>query len=170
MPVARILQSHVRKFREERLLHRVKIKACVVWDTVSALGLPTPWPRSLSFVGKKIPEAIENAFQVLALDERRAQFKPCIWDSKEGEDTHVKQCWFLGSHTNVGGNGDAVLGAVALIWIIGQLQENTNVTFNEREVMKHLKNRLLEWDFHINDFMGMIREAAILSNMSNSGE
>ncbi|KAI1206480.1 uncharacterized protein F4807DRAFT_232997 [Annulohypoxylon truncatum] len=168
-PVKEKLDDYVRNFYNEGLLHQVRIKACVVWDTVNALGLPTPWPRPLSFVGRAIPEAIENAFQVLALDERRAQFKPCIWRSKEGEGTYAKQCWFLGSHADVGGNGDAVLGAVALIWTIGQLQANTNATFNRTEIMKHLKHRFLEWDFHINEFFHQIKETAILSDIANSG-
>ncbi|KAI2781903.1 hypothetical protein F4815DRAFT_464624 [Daldinia loculata] len=168
-PVKEKLDNYVKRFRNEELLYEVRIKACVVWDTVSALGLPTPWPRPLSFVGKQVPQAVENAFQVLALDENRAQFKPCIWDSKEREETYAKQCWFLGSHADVGGNGDAALGAVTLIWIIGQLEANTNASFNKLEVTKHLKHRFLEWDFHINELIGQLQETAILSEMSSSG-
>ncbi|KAI1775435.1 hypothetical protein F4818DRAFT_49925 [Hypoxylon cercidicola] len=167
--VGKKLDYYVENFRSHGLLHRVRIKACVVWDTVSALGFPTPWPRPLAFVGKEIPEAVENAFQVLALDESRAQFKPCIWDSKEQESTHAKQCWFLGSHADVGGNGDPVLGAIALVWTIGQLQASTKAKFNETEVVKHLKHRFLEWDFRINEFFGQIKETAVLSDMPNSG-
>ncbi|KAI8965434.1 hypothetical protein F5Y11DRAFT_313117 [Daldinia sp. FL1419] len=168
--VERRLQFYVNRFREEELLHQVKIKACAVWDTVSALGLPTPWPRPLCFVGKEIPRVIENAFQALALDETRSQFKPCTWQSKESMETHAKQCWFLGSHTDVGGNGDAALGAVTLIWIIGQLQANTNVTFNMEEVTKHLKHRFLEWNVRINEFLGQFKDTAIYSGLSSSGQ
>ncbi|KAK6957894.1 hypothetical protein Daesc_000683 [Daldinia eschscholtzii] len=168
-PVKEKLESYVTRFRNEGLLYEVKIKACVVWDTVSALGLPTPWPRPLSFVGKQVPHAVENAFQVLALDESRVQFRPCIWNSKEREKTHVKQCWFLGSHADVGGNGDAVLGAVTLIWIIGQLEANTNAIFNKMEVAKHLKHRFLEWNFHFNAFVCQLQETTILSGLSGSG-
>ncbi|OTA64869.1 hypothetical protein K449DRAFT_459349 [Hypoxylon sp. EC38] len=133
-----------------------------------ALGFPSPWPRPLSFVGKEIPNAVENAFQVLALDENRTQFEPCVWNSKESTETYAKQCWFLGSHGDVGGNGDAVLGAVTLIWTIGQLQTKTNVSFNKKELMRHLKHRFLEWDVHINEFLGQIKETAILSDIPNS--
>ncbi|KAI0387573.1 hypothetical protein F5Y04DRAFT_240533 [Hypomontagnella monticulosa] len=163
------MQSYVTRFRNEGLLHEIKIKACIVWDTVSALGLPTPWPRPLSFVGQQVPKAVENAFQVLALDETRGQFKPCIWSAKERAGTHVKQCWFLGSHTDVGGIGDAALGAVTLIWTIGQLEAYTNASFNKSEVIKHLKHRYLEWDFRVNEFLGQFRETAILSDMSSAG-
>ncbi|KAI1102336.1 hypothetical protein F4804DRAFT_267077 [Jackrogersella minutella] len=168
-PVQEKLSSYVSRFRDEGLLQEVRIKACVVWDTVSALGLPTPWPRPLSFVGTQVPKAVENAFQVLALDETRAQFRPCTWYSKERAETYAKQCWFLGSHADVGGNGDAALGAVSLIWTIGQLQANTNTSFNMMEVTKHLKHKFLEWDFRINEFLGQFKETAILSDISISG-
>lgn len=163
------LDRYIEIFRGLGLLPKVEIKACVVWDTVSALGFPTPWPRPLSFVGKRVPKAVENAFQVLALDEKRTGFQPCIWESKEKRETCVKQCWFLGSHADVGGNGDAVLGAVAFAWIIGQLRANTNAKFNEAEIMRHFKHRFLEWDFCTNEFLGQIKENAILSNLPTVG-
>ncbi|KAI0166759.1 hypothetical protein GGR52DRAFT_555423 [Hypoxylon sp. FL1284] len=168
-PVRERLESHVKMFMEEDLLHKVKIKACAIWDTVSALGLPTPWPRPLSFVGKEIPKAVEHAFQALALDETRARFEPCVWDSQECSKTYVRQCWFLGSHTDVGGNGDAYLGTVTLVWIIGQLREKTNATFNMAEVFKHMKHRFLEWDIRVNGLLGQFKDTAILSNLSSSG-
>lgn len=87
------------------VVKRVRIRACAVWDTVSALGLPTPQlsPRPLSFVGKTVPGAVDHAFQAIALNESRRHFKPCVWEFKESGRTNVKQCWFLGSHGDVGG-------------------------------------------------------------------
>ncbi|KAI0192354.1 hypothetical protein EV127DRAFT_406882 [Xylaria flabelliformis] len=157
-------------FESEKLLRKVKIKACVVWDTVSNLGLPRPWAKPMSFVGNVVPQAVENAFQALALDETRAQFRPCIWEKKEDEDTYVKQCWFLGSHSDVGGNGDAPLGAVTLIWMIAQLQNISNVKFNQDEIKKHLKHRFLEWDIDMNWIFGQLQQKAILSQRPNSGQ
>ncbi|TGJ83894.1 hypothetical protein E0Z10_g4883 [Xylaria hypoxylon] len=168
-PLKSKLERHVRDFQAEKLLSKVKIKACVVWDTVSNLGLPTPWAKPLSFVGGVIPQGVENAFQALALDETRAQFKPCVWNAKEASSTYAKQCWFLGSHADVGGNGDAALGAVALIWIIGQLQEISGVTFNQDEIMKHLKHRLLEWDVDVNPILGKFKQTTVLSRRSSLG-
>jgi len=157
--------------RGEELLHPVRIKALVVWDSVSTLGLPTQLPpRPLSFVGKEVPQAFDNAFQALALDESRAKFKPLIWKSQEDASTYVKQCWFLGSHSDVGGNGDAPLGAVTLIWMIGQLQTKTGALFNRVEIAKHLKHKFLEWDFRVNKALGKFKETSILSTMSSYGE
>ncbi|KAI2615664.1 hypothetical protein GGR54DRAFT_262851 [Hypoxylon sp. NC1633] len=162
------MDEYVETLREKKILQEVSIKACVVWDTVAALGLPTPWSRPLSFVGRGVPKAVENAFQVLALDEIRAQFKPRVWDSKEGK-THVKQCWFLGSHADVCGGGDAALGAVTLIWVIAQLRDYTSASFKMGEVSKHLRLRYMDWDFKINRVLGQFKETLTFFSMSKRG-
>jgi len=157
------------------LLRQVSIKALVVYDTVSALGLPNPFAtRPLSFVGKHVPKIVEHAFQALALDERRRAFKPVVWESVEGSGSDapavMKQCWFLGSHSDIGGNGDAALGAVTLLWVIGQLRAHTGVSFEDYQVFRHLKHRLLEWEIRIQKTLGTFKEEATLSTISNSGE
>lgn len=177
-------------------LRRVKIKALVVYDTVSSLGLPNPFvARPMSFVGKRVPKMVQYAFQALALDERRAAFKPVIWEpvednKKESSQTEspgshpqnasveedsgsvttvVKQCWFLGGHGDIGGNGDAALGAVTLLWVIGLLREHTKVTFDNPEIDRRLTHRLLEWDVRIPKVFGTFRDKSKLSTISNSG-
>jgi len=127
------------------LLHQVKIEACVAYDTSSYLGLTQLPPRPLAFVGRTVPGNVNYAFQALALDERRRKFKPLVWTPVEGSDTVPRQCWFLGGHGDVGGNGDAALGAVTLLWVIGLLRTETGVTFDDGEILKHLKHRLPEW-------------------------
>lgn len=73
------------------LLMGVKIEACAVWDTVSAVGLPMvaifpQLPRTrYRTVGKNIPKNVKLAIQALALDERRRHFKPMVWDEPQGD-------------------------------------------------------------------------------------
>lgn len=175
------------------VLRRVKIKALVVYDTVSALGLPNPFTaRPISFVGKQVPKNVQYAFQALALDERRAAFEPVVWERVEDNKnetsrspprqsalvqddsgtvaTIVKQCWFLGGHGDIGGNGDAALGAVTLLWVIGLLREYTMIAFDDREILRHLKHRLLEWHVRIPKVFGTFRDKSKLSTISNSGK
>lgn len=157
------------------VLREVTIKALVVYDTVSALGVPNPFtPRPMSFVGNQVPKIVEHAFQALALDERRAAFEPVIWKSVEEDDkgtpTVMKQCWFLGSHADVGGNGDAALGALTLLWAVGLLRKHTGVTLDEGEIMRHLKHRLLEWEVRIHPAWRVLKEKSKLSTISSSGE
>jgi uncharacterized protein (DUF2235 family) len=106
------------------LLRDVKIKACALWDTVAALGLPTPTlsPRPFAFVGKTVPGSVEYAFHALALNETRHHFKPLIWQSGAKECRKINRCWFMGSHADVGGgNKDSGLAAVSLMWMASSL-------------------------------------------------
>lgn len=169
-PIQRELEKYFRMFLDEGITYEVKIKACVVWDTVSSLGLPTPWSRPLSHVGNTIPKIVENAFHALALDETRAAFKPCIWKTKEHSSTFVNQCWMLGSHSDIGGSGDAALGNVSLIWAIGLLQDRTGTKFNWNEIGKHVTHKFLEWNYDVNRFWGYFRQKSVLSIIPGSGE
>lgn len=168
-----VLGDKVEILKRAGVLHEVRIKALAVWDTVSSLGIPTQVrPRPLSFVGKKVPEGVDHAFHALALDEKRRKFQPCIWDSLEegGDDTTVSQCWFLGNHGDVGGNGDAALGAVTLLWMIGKLHDFVDVAFEETEIGKHLKHKYLEWEFDVSRLFKSFRETRVLSTMPHSGK
>lgn len=114
----------------------VKIKACGVWDTVSAIGiqlpgwLPQPPPRKLAHVDNRIPPSVENAFHAMALDERRSAFWPLPW-SQPHHGSNLRQCWFLGAHADVGGGyDDAGLANVAIIWMIAQFQRYTSLGFD----------------------------------------
>ena len=171
-PVKTKLEEYVPKLKDEGILHEVKIKALAVWDTVSALGLPIhPPPKPLAFVGKQVPGIIENAFQALALDERRRKFKPRVWSSKEEGDGRVKQCWFMGTHADVGGNGDATLGAMTLLWMLGQLKTaQIGIAIENSQVAKHLNQKFLEWNFDVNRALGQLKETSVLSSISGPGE
>lgn len=120
---------------ETELLHRgVRVNACAVWDTVASLKWPFPQllkrRKRLPFVNSELCDAIEHGFQALALYEHRRDFRPMVWrGAKEGQT--LKQCWFLGYHSDVGGGGkDPVLAHIPLVWMIAQLQEF--ISFNLR--------------------------------------
>jgi uncharacterized protein (DUF2235 family) len=102
-----------------------------VWDTVGALGAP-------GFVGKvaalfnankygyhnvKLNDAIENAFHAVAIDERRGPFKPDIWDRPSDWKGNLRQAWFPGVHSDIGGGlTPDGLANCALHWIAGHAQ------------------------------------------------
>lgn len=96
------------KFRDEKT--DITIKALGVWDTVGALGIP-PAPvigvrgssNQWAFTNTQISDKVEHAFQALALDEPRYAFRPALWERMPGSKTNLKQCWFPGTHANVGG-------------------------------------------------------------------
>jgi hypothetical protein len=115
---------------------KVRIKFLGVWDTVGALGIPTPGlGRVQKWAGKiwegvrvgfhdcNLTEIVENAFQALAIDERRGPFEPSVWDKITGQD-RVLQSWFAGVHSNIGGGyPDGGLSDTALVWMANRAQE-----------------------------------------------
>ena len=128
----------------------VRITACAVFDTVGSLGIAATesdstfdyitdilrgagihWlPRTakgtqaFEFVDTVVSPNIDHAIQALALDEHRGHFPPTIWEDPDKTAKSLKQCWFSGCHSHVGGgvedNGD--LPNVSLAWMLAQLK------------------------------------------------
>ncbi|KAI9808172.1 MAG: hypothetical protein M1825_004629 [Sarcosagium campestre] len=111
---------------------QVPIKAVAVWDTVGSLGIPSiswlerigisPTNREYSFYDTRLNASIENAFQALALDEQRGPFSPAVWEKPAGSQTNLKQVWFPGVHTNIGGGyADSDISNITMAWMMSQL-------------------------------------------------
>jgi len=124
-----------RAFRE-RFAHEARIRFIGVWDTVGALGIPEflPLPgrllnRRWMFHDVTLSSSVDNAFQALAIDERRRPFSPTLWRppaSGVGEGRRLEQAWFAGDHGDVGGghaDPDRGLADLALVWMAGKARE-----------------------------------------------
>jgi hypothetical protein len=105
-----------------------------VFDTVGALGVPGALRRRHQFHDVKLGPAVRNARQALAVDERRMKFEPCLWDAVDEsccEDPRVKQVWFEGCHSDVGGGyQDTGLSDTALLWMVSEANEK-GLAFDE---------------------------------------
>jgi uncharacterized protein (DUF2235 family) len=108
------------------------IEAVAVWDTVGALGIPqftVKWARvdAFQFADYKLSTVVRRGFHAVAVDERRADFTPTLWDA----DPRIIQVLFPGAHADVGGGYPAagsepvpnenVLSDCALAWMIDRL-------------------------------------------------
>jgi uncharacterized protein (DUF2235 family) len=117
-----------------------------VWDTVSALGIPSltdlmkakeTWKRRVlngvsnwlfkssrkeyAFINNQMNSSVRNGYHALALDEKRDLFKPVLWDAQD----NVEQIWFVGAHSNVGGGYlDHSLSDIPLLWMIKKAEEH----------------------------------------------
>jgi uncharacterized protein (DUF2235 family) len=135
------MKNLCRKLKDMKLLRTgVTIDVCAVWDTVGSLGFPMPGPipqrasKKLAFVNSTLLKEIDVAIQALALNERRKHFLPTVW--KANSRTVLKQCWFLGAHSDVGGGyDDTGLANLTLVWMIAQLDKHV---FFDRETLCHL--------------------------------
>ncbi|KXX82476.1 hypothetical protein MMYC01_201223 [Madurella mycetomatis] len=86
--------------------------------------------RMLRFTNTQISNKVENAFQALALDEPRYAFRPSLWERVPGGTTNLKQVWFPGNHSNVGGGWhDQQIADITLAWMCDQLS-TIGVEFN----------------------------------------
>jgi uncharacterized protein (DUF2235 family) len=100
-----------------------------VWDTVGSLGIPAVIggvdPILYGFLDTGLHPDVQNAFQALALDERRLEFPPTLWTGPFAPGQTVEQVWFCGVHSDVGGgysddtNGTA-LSDITLAWMMAK--------------------------------------------------
>lgn len=100
-----------------------------VWDTVGALGLPVGGllqfiNRRWSFHDMTLSSFVDNAFQALAIDERRKPFRPSLWEQSPNANGQVlEQVWFAGVHSNVGGSyPQAGLSDITLLWMAAKAE------------------------------------------------
>lgn len=118
--------------RRKMTILGVPIKIVGVFDTVGALGVPkVGWltrlglqseaMKELRFYDTSLSNCIEFAFQALALDERRFAFQPTLWEKFDDNPTVLRQVWFPGAHSNVGGGyDDQQMATITLAWMIAQ--------------------------------------------------
>lgn len=99
-----------------------------VWDTVGALGIPLSGIPVVDLINRRwqfhdtnLSSTVGNAFQALAIDERRGPFRPTLWT--QSPDTpatqRLEQVWFAGVHCDVGGGYlDHRLSDITLRWMV----------------------------------------------------
>lgn len=104
-----------------------KIRFLAVWDTVAALGVPSrsvdvfldrlPFWRH-NFHNFELSKSVEHARHALAIDDERLTFHPLVWEPEIRDYQTMKQVWFCGMHTDVGGGyAEHGLSDIALGWM-----------------------------------------------------
>ncbi len=112
-------------FRRSHSYSEIYMDFVGVWDTVGALGIPIDGfrppllSRLWSFHDTKLSRYVLNAYQALAIDERRKPFKPTIWVQQDDAPSQtLEQVWFAGVHSDIGGGyQDVGLSEIALLWM-----------------------------------------------------
>jgi|GEM_PF-1647266 len=119
---------------------RVPIRFMGLWDTVDAVGFPLDWIADywdtfvyrFRFRNYRLSPLIHRACHALAIDDARQAFRPRLIDVR-GEGVagsgaaatatppRVRQIWYSGSHSNVGGGYPKQgLAHVSLGWIAAE--------------------------------------------------
>jgi uncharacterized protein (DUF2235 family) len=145
----------------------IPVKVVGVWDTVGALGVPkiglltrlglqSTTMKEYSFYDTALGNCIEYAFQALSLDERRFSFQPAVWEKLEGNQTTLRQVWFPGAHSNIGGGyDDQQIATISLAWMVAQCENFIDFDIDyvldqwddcEEYYQKH-KEKVRPWSF-----------------------
>ena len=94
-----------------------------LWDSVSTFG----WiynPIFLPYTTNN--ECVHTVRHALAIDERRSFFQPMPWGRRHEAKQNIKEVWFAGVHSDVGGGyleKDSQLSKIPLDWMIRQATE-----------------------------------------------
>lgn len=124
----------------------VPIKFIGVWDTVGSFGNPLVINTVLSklspsvarnrFHDTDLSSTVSYAYQALAIDEKRRNFKPALWHKqRHAVRQTLEQVWFVGAHSNVGGGYPRTgLSDIAGEWLVSKAKacglELTDVAFS----------------------------------------
>ncbi|MEE8518901.1 MAG: DUF2235 domain-containing protein [Dehalococcoidia bacterium] len=120
-----------------------EVKFVGLWDTVGALGIPVRALRNFTmkrygFHDVRLSGLVQNAYQALAIDERRKPFRPSLWEAEPKKGQKVEQVWFVGVHTDVGGgNPNDGLADVTFEWMMDKAHEcglELNKTFLDARI------------------------------------
>ena len=89
-----------------------------VWDTVSSVGWV--WdPLKLPYTAQNPDMA--NGRHAISIDERRCYFRNNLWGTQLPQQQSLKQVWFAGVHSDVGGSYapmDSGLSQITLEWML----------------------------------------------------
>lgn len=101
----------------------VEIAFLGVWDTVGALGIPTTVLHELlmhdyQFHDTSPCRIVRMGRHALAIDEYRDEFEPTLWTGSVPPGSDIRQVWFAGAHSDVGGGyTNRHLADIPLAWM-----------------------------------------------------
>ncbi|KAG1730060.1 hypothetical protein EDB19DRAFT_2012156 [Suillus lakei] len=100
-----------------------RIKCVGVWDTVGSVDSTLD---ALAIKDTSLPATVDIALHALALHENREKFLPTLWTTLQSElapNQTLKQVWFPGAHSDVGGGYERrELADIALFWMVGEIK------------------------------------------------
>ncbi|MEZ5854119.1 MAG: DUF2235 domain-containing protein [Hyphomicrobiaceae bacterium] len=88
--------------------HDVPVKVLGCWDTVGSFGIAKTiaginFQQLNLFKDLTVPETVERAYHMVALDEMRDSFEPTLMDPDPIRPERIVEVWFSGDHANIGG-------------------------------------------------------------------
>jgi uncharacterized protein (DUF2235 family) len=138
----RNLKSVADEFKET-FARKCPIHFLGLWDTVSFVG----WiynPVALQATANN--KSVKNVRHAISIDERRAFFRQNLWGNRYQTTQDVKQVWFAGVHSDVGGSyppAESALSNIALEWMLVEAREK-ELKIGEEQKAKEMVNQIPE--------------------------
>jgi uncharacterized protein (DUF2235 family) len=169
------------KYKVEGRKIDVDVEFLGVWDTVGAFGIPMkilgiPFHKWNLFKDMHIAKNIKKALHIVAVDETRDPFKPTLMNKKAGI---VKEVWFPGVHSDVGGSyAEDALAKITLNFMIREFKEaiqklgGPKILFDDQKVKEYTSDTYEQADFHFHGlgWSKSIRDIFVQSDDKATGE
>lgn len=109
----------------------VPIEMVGVWDTVKATN-------DANYNDDQLSPNVIAGYHAMAVDERRRFFPVLRW----GEDKRVREMWFSGSHSDIGGGcREMDLSDMALMWML-HCAARHGVKFKKSYIERHINPKI----------------------------
>ena len=107
----RLLGRHWVVWKSKRAVQQVggvPIAVLGCWDTVGAFGIAKTiagidFQKIDMFKDLSIPDNVQQAYHLVALDEQRDSFAPTLMEPDPINPGRIVEVWFSGDHANIGG-------------------------------------------------------------------
>ncbi|KAJ8591826.1 hypothetical protein M405DRAFT_860232 [Rhizopogon salebrosus TDB-379] len=113
------------------------IKCVGLFDSIGSVGLPeeltnkSPSTKSILGFPNELGEHIERTYHALAINENRLDFNCCKFLQTYGgrrKGQILKQCWFSGSHSDIGGGWqEHDLSDLTLAWMVANIGDMLSI-------------------------------------------
>lgn len=126
-PEAERFGARQARFRARHAPHAARIRFIGVWDTVDAVGLPFDhladfinfFVYPFKFGDRSLSGLVDHGRHAMAIDDERHTFHPVMWNETPEDAERVRQVWFAGVHSNVGGGYPKQgMSLVSLDWMM----------------------------------------------------
>lgn len=118
---------------------KCEIELLGLWDTVSTIG----WLyKPIYFPFTTNNESVKAVRHVLSIDEKRIFFRPLLWGQKYKNRQDIKEVWFSGTHSDVGGGyteEESGLAKITLNWMVNEiLSKRFKILINEQKFNRYV--------------------------------
>jgi uncharacterized protein (DUF2235 family) len=139
---------------EKNIYKNRKIHFIGVWDTVDAYAIPSDWGAKLfdlffytSFreYDNQLNQSVLAARHAISIDEPRQVFAPVLWRENH---PNLKQVWFAGVHSNVGGGYPKQgLAWISLEWMMSEVEalgdKTIGIEFTREDHQQYYENKTI---------------------------